>query len=121
MRRRFQGTAEILEGVRGTWAKALAYDISMSGMFLQTMSDWHIGDHVLVKFKLPTSASQIELHGTVVRVARPGEAKDSDTIGAGIVFVEAADWAIEEVRRFVETGSGDIQGTVETTDCDCME
>jgi len=47
-RRRFTGTVEVVEEVRGKTATAMARDISVRGLFLQTLSPWEVGDRVTV-------------------------------------------------------------------------
>jgi len=100
-RRRFTGSVEVLEEVRGFAGAAMARDISTRGMFLQTLSPWEVGDRVSIRFLLPSSSSYLVLEGVVVRVQRPSPGIPPDQVGAALSFENAEDWVIQEVARYV--------------------
>jgi len=115
-RRPFEGTVELMEEVRGQWGTGMARDISALGMFLQTLSDYRVGDHVVVRFMLPTTSCQVELKGSVVRVEGPGHSPAARP-GVAIVFADAPDWAADEVRRYVlKGGRRPVGGVVKVED-----
>ncbi|HOU55114.1 MAG TPA: PilZ domain-containing protein [Myxococcota bacterium] len=100
-RRRFRGSVEVLEEVRGRTGVAMARDISVRGMFLQTLSPWEIGDRVSIRFLLPSSSSYLVLEGIVVRVQRPSPEVPPEDVGAALTFEGAEEWVIQEVDRYV--------------------
>ncbi|MBP7125668.1 PilZ domain-containing protein [Myxococcota bacterium] len=110
-RRRFTGSVEVLEEVRGRTGLAMARDISVRGMFLQTLSPWEIGDRVSIRFLLPSSSSYLVLEGTVVRVQRPSAEVSPEQVGAALTFENAEEWVIQEVDRYVARAAR-LQGVV---------
>lgn len=101
-RRRFTGEVELLEEVRGLPGTAMARDISVTGMFLQTMAPWEQDEAMTIRFLLPSSSSHLEVQGKVVRRQGPGPDVDSEKVGVAIAFDEIPEWVLEEVRRYVD-------------------
>lgn len=110
-RRRFSGTVEVVEEVRGRTATAMARDLSVRGVFLQTLSPWEVGDRVTLRFLLPSSSSYLVLEGIVIRVQPPLPDVPPDQVGAAVAFEDAEDWVIQEVARYVSRAAR-LEGVV---------
>lgn len=99
-RRRIAEKVEVVAEFTGRSFLASAKDISASGMFIATEEPLVSGDFVRVNFALPGTTSFISLEAQVVRVVRPGPGVEA---GAGLRFLDAPEWVITEIRRFVLT------------------
>ncbi len=109
--------AEIFERVDGRWGKAFARDVSRVGMFLQTMSEgYRAGQLLTVRFHLPTTDVHVEVRGRVVRVVPPAQHSEGDPAGVAIEFLDVAEWAMDEVVRFIESRGAEMGGGTIVTD-----
>jgi Tfp pilus assembly protein PilZ len=98
-RRSFEGAVDVLEEVHGRRTRALGGDVSAVGMFLATVADYRVGETVTVRFSLPESHAEVELHARVVRVIEPGGGEASPG-GVALEFLDAPAWAVDEVVRY---------------------
>ncbi len=64
----------------------LAYDISNSGLFLETQADLPEGHRIGLTFGLPGLIEPVHVVGRVARISRHGEASPSGGPGLGIEF-----------------------------------
>jgi CheY-like chemotaxis protein len=77
----------------GDPAAALALNLSMSGMLLESPIPLSVGDEIQLSFQIPDSASPIATGARVVRVAGPGQ--------YGVEFHRVDDAVSGHLRAFV--------------------
>jgi CheY-like chemotaxis protein len=90
----FDVDAELLAGDP---AAALAVNLSMSGMLLESPIPLSVGDDIQLRFQIPESDAEIQAPARVVRLAAPGQ--------YGVEFSRVDDDASQRLRTFV-TGAG---------------
>lgn len=73
---------------------AMALNLSVRGMLLETAGEVGVGDDLALQFALPGSPDFIRTNGRVVRQAGPGQ--------FGIQFEELEGGAKERIRRFTQ-------------------
>ena len=83
----------------GDPAAALAVNLSMSGMLLESPIPLSVGDEVQLSFQIPESEAQVKAVARVVRLAGPGQ------YGVEFRRVEG-EGAQEKLREFVAGASG---------------
>lgn len=100
-RRKVRHPVEVDQEFAGRRFVATARDIGAAGMFLASPEPFVPGDFVRVRFVLPGTSSHIALEAQVVRIdaGDPGKGEEP---GVGVRFLDAPDWVVAEVRRFVE-------------------
>lgn len=103
-RRVFQHPIEVEQEYAGRRFVATARDIGAAGMFIASPEPFVPGDFIRVRFVLPGTSSHIAIEAQVVRteVTDPERGKEA---GVGVRFLDAPEWVVAEVRRFVEEGS----------------
>jgi CheY-like chemotaxis protein len=84
----------------GDPSAALAVNLSMSGMLLESPIPLAVGDEIQLQFQIPESEGQIKAAARVVRVAGPGQ--------YGVEFGRVDGAASEHLRAFV-TGAADSE------------
>jgi CheY-like chemotaxis protein len=77
----------------GDPAAALAINLSMSGMLLESPMPLSVGDEIQLRFQIPESGSQVEAAARVVRLAGPGQ--------YGVEFRRVDGEAESRLRAFV--------------------
>jgi len=102
-RRDVRHPVEVEQAYAGRRFVAYARNIGAGGMFLESPEPFVQGDFVRVKFAMPGTSSHLALEAQVVR-ADPGDPVCGRPAGVGIRFLDAPDWVVAEVRRFVEQG-----------------
>ncbi len=95
---------EVEQEFTGRRFVATTRNIGAGGMFIESPEPFVPGDFVRVRFQLPGTASHIVLETQVVRseFAAP---ERGEVAGVGVRFLDAPDWVVAEVRRFVEEGA----------------
>lgn len=103
-RRKVRHPIEVEQEFAGRRFLATTRDIGAAGMFIASPEPFVPGDFVRVRFELPGTSSHIALEAQVVwsEVADPDCGKEA---GVGVRFLDAPDWVVAEVRRFVEEGA----------------
>lgn len=103
-RRKVHHPIEVEQEFAGRRFLATTRDIGAGGMFIESPEPFVPGDFVRVRFQLPGTSSHIALEAQVVRAE--GAALDgSHEAGVAVRFLDAPDWVVAEVRRFVEEGA----------------
>jgi CheY-like chemotaxis protein len=82
----------------GDPSAALAVNLSMSGMLLESPIPLAVGDEIQLQFQVPESEGQIKAAARVVRVAGPGQ--------YGVEFGRVDGAASERLRAFVTGAAG---------------
>jgi CheY-like chemotaxis protein len=77
---------------------ALALNLSMSGMLLESPIPLSVGDEIQLSFQIPESGSSIATGARVVRLAGPGQ--------YGVEFHRVDDAASGHLRAFVDAAAG---------------
>lgn len=103
-RRTVRRPVEVVQEFAGRRFVAMARDIGAAGMFLESPEPFVPGDFVHVRFVLPGTSSHIALEAQVVRIQH-ADAERGQEAGVGVRFLDAPDWVVAEVRRFVEEGA----------------
>jgi hypothetical protein len=83
----------------GDPAAALAINLSMSGMLLESPIPLGVGDEIQLRFQIPDSESTVATTGRVVRVAGAGQ--------YGVEFRRVEPDASERLRAFVAGPAGE--------------
>ena len=78
----------------GDPAAALAINLSMSGMLLESPIPLAVGDEIQLSFQIPESKSQVKAAARVVRLAGPGQ--------YGVEFRRVEGDASDRLRAFVD-------------------
>ena len=81
----------------GDPSPALALNLSMSGMLLESSTTLAVGDEIQLTFQIPESESPVKAVARVVRLAGPGQ--------YGVEFQRVGEEASERLRAFVSGGS----------------
>lgn len=102
-RRKASVPVEVEQTFAGRRGYGIARDIGPGGLFLETPDPFVVGDFVRLRFHLPSSSAFLEVEGQVVRV-QEGDPHLALPSGVGIRFVDAPEWVVAEVRRFVVEG-----------------
>ena len=79
-------------------AAALAINLSMSGMLLESPTPLAVGDEIQLSFQIPESQAQVKAAARVVRLAGPGQ--------YGVEFRRVEGDASERLRAFVAGAAG---------------
>lgn len=79
-------------------AAALAINLSMSGMLLESPTPLSVGDEIQLRFQIPESDSQVQAAARVVRLAGPGQ--------YGVEFRRVEQGATDQLRAFVAGAGG---------------
>jgi CheY-like chemotaxis protein len=83
----------------GDPAAALAINLSMSGMLLESPMPLAVGDEIQLRFQIPQSDSTVATSARVVRVASAGQ--------YGVEFRRVEPGASEQLRAFVDGAGGE--------------
>lgn len=104
-RRQLRHPIEVEQEFAGRRFMATTRDIGAAGMFIESREPFVLGDFVRVRFQLPGTASHIVLDAQVVR-SEFGDPQAGREPGVGVHFLDAPEWVVAEVRRFVKGEPG---------------
>ncbi len=100
-RRTFRHPVEVEQEFAGRRFSATVRNIGAGGMFIESREAFVEGDFVRLRFQVPGTASFISVEGQVMW-CDPGDPAAQREPGAGVRYLDAPEWAVAAIRRFVE-------------------